>query len=150
MAAFAPGDRVHVAGLGTGIVREARNGGRYLIELKGRAMVVDGSQLEPAEPARAGRGKQPAVDARAGDSAAAPSGSSRSLDLHGTTVVEAIDALDTFLNDALLDGVADVRVIHGRSGGTLKAAVHKRLAQVPSVRGFRLDPGNPGVTLVTL
>jgi DNA mismatch repair protein MutS2 len=148
MTAFAPGDRVHVAGLGTGIVREARNGGRYLIELKGRAMVVDGSQLEPAEPARAGRGKPPAVDASAGDPAAAPSGASRSLDLHGATVLEALDTLDAFLNDALLDGVAEVRVIHGRGRGALKAAVHKRLAQVPSVRGFRLDPGNPGVTLV--
>jgi dsDNA-specific endonuclease/ATPase MutS2 len=150
MTAFATGDRVHVAGLGTGVVREARNGGRYLIELKGRAMVVAGSQLEPAEPARAGRGKPPAVDASAGDSADAPSGAPRSLDLHGTTVVEAIDALDAFLNDALLDGIAEVRVIHGRSGGKLKAAVHRRLAQLPSVRGFRLDPGNPGVTRVSL
>lgn len=150
MTAFVPGDRVHVAGLGTGIVREARNGGRYLIELKGLAMVVAGSQLEPAEPARAGRGRQPVIDARAGDFAAAPSGASRSLDLHGKTVIEAIDALDTFLNDALLDGIADVRVIHGRSGGKLKAAVHRRLAQLPSVRGCRLEPGNPGVTLVTL
>lgn len=147
---FAPGDRVHVAGLGTGIVRGARNGGRYLIELKGRAMVVDGSQLQPAEPARAGRGKRPAVDATTGDSAAGPSSTPPSLDLHGQTVLDALDALDAFLNNALLDGMADVRVIHGRGGGTLKAAVHRRLTQLPSVRAFRLDPGNPGVTLVSL
>ena len=152
MTAFAQGDRVHVAGLGTGIVCEARNGGRFLIELKGRAMVVAGRQLELAEPPRAARGKQPAADVSAGVPAAAGrvSAASPALDLHGKTVLETLDALDAFLNDALLDGVAGVRVIHGRSGGTLKAAVHRRLAQLPSVRGFRLDPGNPGVMLVSL
>ncbi|HEX9365079.1 MAG TPA: Smr/MutS family protein [Vicinamibacterales bacterium] len=150
MRSFGPGDRVHVAGLGTGIVREARNAGRYLVEMKGRAMVAHGSQLEPAEPARARRGQRPAGDVSSAVSAGASSDVARSLDLHGQTVIEAIDALDSFLNDALLDGLADVRVIHGRSGGALKAAVHRRLAEVASVRGFRLDPANPGVTIVSL
>ena len=66
------------------------------------------------------------------------------------TVEEAVAALDIFLNDALLAGHADVRVIHGRSGGRLKAAVHARLKQLPVVRAFRLDPANAGVTIVTL
>jgi DNA mismatch repair protein MutS2 len=66
------------------------------------------------------------------------------------TVEEAVTALDTFLNDALLAGHADVRVIHGRSGGRLKAAVHARLKQLVAVRAFRLDPANAGVTIVTL
>ena len=150
MTPFAPGDRVHVAGLGTGIVREVRNGGRYLVEVKGRAMVVEGNQLEPAESPRGRRVKPPAEDANAPGPARGSSGSAPSLDLHGKTVIEAIDALDSFLNRALLDGTADVRVIHGRSGGALKAAVHRRLAELTSVRGFRLDPGNPGVTIVHL
>jgi hypothetical protein len=42
--AYAPGDRVHVAVFGKGIVREVRNGG-ILVEVKGRAMVVAGGQL---------------------------------------------------------------------------------------------------------
>ena len=150
MASFGPGDRVHVAGLGTGIVREARNGGRYLVEMKGRAMVVEGRQLETVESPRAHRVKPPAEDAKAPGSARMSSGATPSLDLHGKTVIEALDALDSFLNDALLDGTADVRVIHGRGGGALKAAVHRRLAELPAVRGFRLDPINPGVTIVSL
>lgn len=150
MTSFGPGDRVHVAGLGTGIVREARNGGRYLVEVKGRAMVVEGNQLQPAESPRARRVKPPAGDVKAPGSARASSGAAPSLDLHGLTVIEAVDALDSFLNDALLNGTADVRVIHGRSGGALKAAVHRRLAELPAVRGFRLDPINPGVTIVSL
>jgi DNA mismatch repair protein MutS2 len=66
------------------------------------------------------------------------------------TVEEAVAALDTFLNDALLAGHAEVRVIHGRGGGRLKAAVHARLKQLSVVRAIRLDPANPGVTIATL
>ena len=148
MMTFVAGDRVHIAKLGTGIVREARNGGRYLIELKGRSMVVAGSQLEPAQPLRVV--KRPVARASAPEPVDTPAAPSRALDLHGKTVLEAVDALDAFLNDVLLDGCADVRVIHGRSGGKVKAAVHARLAQLPAVRAFRVDPRNPGVTVVRL
>ena len=148
MTTFVAGDRVHVAGLGTGIVRDARNGGRYLIELKGRSMVVAGSQLEPAPERRTAK-QHPAAKQHPTKTTADPA-RSRSLDLHGKTVLEALDALDSFLNDALLEGVDDVRVIHGRSGGKLKAAVHGRLAELTSVRAFRVDPSNPGVTIVKL
>jgi DNA mismatch repair protein MutS2 len=153
MTTFVAGDRVHVATLGTGVVREVRNGGRYLIELKGRSMVVAGSQLEPAPERRAAKHqeKKPHPERRgATDSAAVIPVPSRVLDLHGKTVLEALDALDSFLNDALLEGCDDVQVIHGRSGGKVKAAVHGRLRQLPSVRAFRLDPTNAGVTMVRL
>jgi len=148
MTTFIAGDRVHVATLGTGVVREVRNGGRYLIELKGRSVVVSGSQLQPATERRAP--KRPPETRSATDSAAVIPVTSRVLDLHGKTVLEALDALDSFLNDALLEGCDDVQVIHGRSGGKVKAVVHARLRQLPSVRAFRLDPNNPGVTVVRL
>ena len=147
MTAFSPGDRVHIVSLGTGVVREARNGGRYLIEIKGRTMIVAGSQLKAAE---ASREKKPDVSARNESGPGPVSSGPASLDLHGKTVEETIDALDGFLNDALLDGRHEVRVIHGRGGGRLRAAVHKRLGQHASVRAFRLDPANPGVTIVSL
>ena len=50
MKDFVVGDCVHVVRIGTGIVREARNGGRYLVEIKGRTLVIAGSQLERATP----------------------------------------------------------------------------------------------------
>jgi DNA mismatch repair protein MutS2 len=149
MTTFVAGDRVHVATLGTGVVREVRNGGRYLIELKGRSMVVAGSQLELAPERRAAKPHQEKKQHPEKRSAMVPV-PSRVLDLHGKTVLEALDALDSFLNEALLDGCDDVQVIHGRSGGKVKAAVHGRLRQLPSVRAFRLDPTNPGVTVVRL
>jgi len=152
MPDFAPGDRVHIASLGTGLVCEARNGGRYLVEIKGRTMVVPGSQLKAAEPERSmhrNRKKSAAPAPGRAHADGAASGSA-SLDLHGMTVDDTIDALDGFLNDACLDGRHEVRVIHGRGSGRLKAAVHKRLGQHASVRAFRLDPANPGVTIVSL
>jgi DNA mismatch repair protein MutS2 len=111
-------------------------------------MVVAGSQLQPAPERRAAKPHQ--ERRRATDSAAVIPVPSRVLDLHGKTVLEALDALDSFINDALLEGGDDVQVIHGRGGGKLKAAVHGRLRQLPSVRAFRLDPTNPGVTMVRL
>ena len=148
MMTFVAGDRVHVATLGTAVVREVRNGGRYLIELKGRSMVVAGSQLEPAPERRAP--KKPPATTSAADPAAVTPVRSRAIDLHGKTVPEALDALDCFLNAALLEGCDEVQVIHGRSGGKVKAAVHGRLRQLPSVRAFQVDPANPGVTMVRL
>jgi DNA mismatch repair protein MutS2 len=143
---YAPGDRVHIATLGTGVVREVRNGGRYLVELKGQSVVVAASQLERV-PDRHSRTRRP----REPDPPPQAVASSRlTLDLHGKSAAEAVDALDRVLNDALIAGAAEVRIIHGRSGGTLRAAVHARLQELPSIGGFRLDPRNPGVTLVRL
>jgi DNA mismatch repair protein MutS2 len=147
---FAPGDQVLVALFGAGVVRETRNEGRYLVEVQGRAMVVTADRLTPVEPRRrASRAAAPGrlIDERRSPAApAAPA----SIDLHGMTAAEATDALDAFLSDAILAGHAQVRVIHGRSGGRLKAAVHARLRVLPSVRTFTVDPSNPGMTLVTL
>jgi DNA mismatch repair protein MutS2 len=147
---FAPGDPVHVAALGKGIVREVRNAGRYLVELRGRSVVVAGSQLTAVDSARTPRRAIPSVADNREPAAAEATTASPSLDLHGRTVDEALEALGAFLNTALLDGHADVRIIHGRSGGKLRAAVHARLKQMSSIRGFRLDPRNPGVTIVRL
>jgi DNA mismatch repair protein MutS2 len=146
--AFSPGDRVHVTPFGTAVVREARNGGRYLVDVKGRSMVVNGDQLVLADPPRKTRVATRSV---VETTAPVPATTSlrASLDLHGKTVVEALEALDEFLNDALVDGASEVQVIHGRSGGTLKAAVHRRLEVITSVRNFRIDPRNEGMTIVT-
>ena len=150
--AFAPGDRVHVVRLGTGVVREVRNGDKYVIEIKGRTMIVEGALMERADPPRtAPRRKSPAPAAPEPEAVPeARSTATASLDLHGKTVEEAIAALDEFLDAALIASHADVRVIHGRSGGRIRDAVHARLRQLPPVRSFRLDPRNPGVTIVSL
>jgi DNA mismatch repair protein MutS2 len=69
--------------------------------------------------------------------------------LHGKTVDEAIEAVDVWVNDVLLAGHGEARVIHGRGGGRLKAALHQYLRDLGAVASFRVDTRNPGVTIVT-
>lgn len=147
---FEAGDHVHVAVFGKGVVREVRNGGRYVVEVKGRAMLVAASQLTAiGTRKRLRKGREDPASNGVPASLARPH-APRSIDLHGMTAEEAVAALDTFLDDAILAGIDEVRVIHGRGGGRLKSAVHARLKVLRAVRGYRLDPANPGVTIVTL
>ena len=127
---------------------EVRSGGRVVVELKGRRTVVDEAQVEPAQPEPAARGNR--TSTVQDDGTTRNPHAAASIDLHGKSVDEAIDALDAFMNDALLAVNAEVRIIHGRSGGRIKDAVHKHLRALPPVKSFRLDPRNPGVTIVTL
>ena len=144
---FTTGDPVHIATLGTGVVREVRNRRRYVVEIKGQSFVVSESQIRAADrktrsPARSGA--EPLATANP----ASHRGSPTQIDLHGMTTGEAVAALDSFLNDAILAGHEQVRIIHGRSGGRVKAAVHARLREIRAVRRYRVDATNAGVTIV--
>jgi DNA mismatch repair protein MutS2 len=148
---FNPGDHVVVAHFGKAVVREVRNGGRYLVDLKGRAMVVGEAQLTPAKDRKRQRGSvKVAEPAIAAANVVVRTGAASSIDLHGMTTDDAVAAVDAFLNHAILASLVEVRIIHGRSGGRLKAAVHARLRVLTAIRGFGLDPANAGVTIVSL
>ena len=74
------------------------------------------------------------------------------INLIGMTTDEAIPALDKYLDDAYLAHLSQVRVVHGRGTGALRAAVHKRLKKLNYVKEFRLGEfgeGDSGVTIVT-
>jgi dsDNA-specific endonuclease/ATPase MutS2 len=71
-----------------------------------------------------------------------------SLDLHGLTVPEALHALEESLDRAIRAGLNRLEVIHGISGGRLRAVVRGYLAGVTVITRFEADPRNPGVTWV--
>lgn len=74
------------------------------------------------------------------------------INLIGKTVDEAIPELDKYLDDAYLAHLPQVRVVHGRGTGALKAGVHKHLKKLKYVKEFRLGEfgeGDTGVTIVT-
>lgn len=146
---FTVGEAVHVTSFGKGVVREVRNG-RYLVDVKGRSMLVGSEQLTTLGERTRGRGGDSSEEEGPGAVHLTRTGSPSSIDLHGMTVDDAIAAVDAFLSDAILAGHAEVQVIHGRGGGRLRDAVHRRLKQVLAVKAFRLDPKNPGVTIVML
>ena len=151
---FTVGDHVQT-GFGKGTVREVRNGGRLLVEVQGRLLSLaarDLTLLEPPRPFRPPSSRdrpRPLAGGVGSDFAEAANVSGLpEVDLHGLTVEQAVSRLDAVLNQALLSGVAELRIIHGRSGGRIKQAVHARLGEIGAVTGFHLDPRNPGVTLV--
>lgn len=144
---FKAGDAVHVRAIGKGVVREVRNNDRYLVDVGARSIVTTADQLTAVDASRI---KSRAPAKRQVHEYAPPSQSPVSIDLHGFTVDEAIEALTAFLNDALLRGAPEVRIIHGRSGGRIKASVHAQLKRMPSVRSFAIDPQNAGVTIARL
>jgi DNA mismatch repair protein MutS2 len=148
---FATGDRVQTP-LGKGVVRGVRNHGRLLVEIDGRAAVFDAKAVRLVElPKSRDRKKD-----RSARESSSPSKRSRAapaavsdIDLHGLTVEEALARAESAINEALLGDVAELRVIHGRSGGPIRAALHRRLREIRAVRAFRIDPRNEGVTVVT-
>jgi len=147
---FTPGDRVQTP-FGKGVVREVRNRGRLMVDVLGRAMVVTEDEISLLDAGR----KRPRARAMASASEGEGRRPSRAactalaeVDLHGLTVEEALGRVDQALSDALLADLQEVRLIHGRSGGRIRAALHRRLREIGSVRKFTLDPGNEGVTIV--
>ena len=136
-----PGDIVHTS-FGKGIVREVRNSGRVLAEVKGRAMELGPDQVSPAEPSNP-KAKRREEHARPEDPQPGDSSSLLSVpevDLHGLTVDEALARAALALNNAILANVPALRFIHGRSGGRIRGALQRWLGSVAAVRGFRLDP----------
>jgi DNA mismatch repair protein MutS2 len=148
-----PGQTVRTP-LGSGVILELRNARRVLVQIHDRAVLFASDEISAvtAPPPTRTRSRSGPVRDRS-TTARSASGDLprvRTIDLHGLTVEAALETLSAALNDALLADAAEVRIIHGRSGGRLRAAMHARLRELPFVRHYRLDPRNEGVTIVTL
>ena len=77
----------------------------------------------------------------------------REVDLRGMMTDEAVAALESFLDTAMLGKLETVTIIHGKGTGALRKAVHDILRRNKNVKSFRLGvygEGENGVTVVTL
>ena len=75
------------------------------------------------------------------------------LDLRGLMKDEAITALDNFMDRAIMYGIHNIKIIHGRGTGALKQAVQFYLKKYPHVKSFRYENdqfGGDGITLVEM
>ncbi|HEY8205251.1 MAG TPA: Smr/MutS family protein [Pyrinomonadaceae bacterium] len=75
------------------------------------------------------------------------------LNLIGKTTDEAVDLADKFLDQAFLNGLSEVRIIHGHGTGALRKAITDFLADHPHVARFAHAPhdkGGAGATQVEL
>jgi DNA mismatch repair protein MutS2 len=153
------GDRVELLGLGTiGVLLESPEGKKRVRVRVGEAeMSVAGSRLAGLTATSGEEGTpKPGVKKMGGAvrELSLPIRESQTvLDVRGKTADEALETLQSQLDQAALSGTMLVRVIHGHGTGRLKQVLREHLKDSPYVAGFR--PGEPaeggdGVTVVKL
>jgi dsDNA-specific endonuclease/ATPase MutS2 len=137
-----------------GHVLEVFPGNRYRVAVGGLTMVCREGQLETVSHSKKQQRREREAPARSTDSVApvpsapaADTGRFQSIDLHGMTVPEALAALPAFLDRAIRAGLTHMEIIHGISGGRLRAAVRGYLAEAPAVTCASSGDRNPGVTI---
>ncbi len=72
------------------------------------------------------------------------------IDIRGMASDEAIIELDKYIDNAVLSGITDIRIIHGKGTGVLRKAVQDHLKHHKSIKGYRLGvfgEGENGVTI---
>jgi len=75
------------------------------------------------------------------------------LNLIGRTTDEAVDAVDKFLDEAFLNSLSEVRIVHGHGTGALRRVISELLQGHPHVARFSPAPpnqGGAGATVVEL
>jgi DNA mismatch repair protein MutS2 len=75
------------------------------------------------------------------------------LDIRGRRVEEVLPLITQFIDDAVLVGQAEVRILHGKGEGVLRKVIRDYLRKVPHVAAMNdehADRGGAGITVVIL
>ena len=75
------------------------------------------------------------------------------IDLRGMDTIDAVCVLDRYMDEAMRSNLSQVRIIHGKGTGAVRAAVHQSLRKNKYVKTFRLGvygEGEDGVTIAEL
>ncbi|MFO7982205.1 MAG: endonuclease MutS2 [Desulfuromonadales bacterium] len=145
-----PGEILRVTSLGAEATVVRQRGSEVELSLKGKRMRLPLKALEQFEPRRfeesgerrsviAGQSERERFESR--------------LLLVGRRVEEALPLLERYLDDALLHGAAEVKIVHGTGEGILRRAVHEALARNRAVSAFYAaapEQGGDNVTVVEL
>jgi DNA mismatch repair protein MutS2 len=132
-----------------------------VIELKGKNLVVSigglsmKTNLNKLRKIQAEMGPKSSnrVGLKGFDLAKKQADFSPKLDIRGKRTEEAISILDAYVDDALLLGHHEIKILHGTGDGILREMVRDFLNRVPSVVKLadeHIDQGGSGITLVTL
>ena len=145
------GDTVFVATLNTtAVLCEINKNGEYLIKLgsiKTHVRKKDVKKLKN-QPAPKKIEQKQAKSMRGLNNAPLVT----EINLIGQTCDEAIYNLEKFIDNCKISGIKEVRIIHGKGTGRLRAAVWEYLnkEQVVSYRFGKYGEGGDGVTIATL
>ena len=75
------------------------------------------------------------------------------IDVRGMRGDEALNAVQYFIDDAILMGVSRVRILHGKGNGILRQLIRQYLSTIPNVTHFKdehVQFGGAGITVVDL
>lgn len=75
------------------------------------------------------------------------------INIIGERVLDGLNRLDEYLDDAVLAGVSEVRIIHGKGTGRLRRGVREFLRKDPRVKSYEEaapGSGDAGVTIAKL
>ena len=147
------GDRVHVISMNLdGTVSSLPNDkGYFFVQmgiLRSQVHIDDVVLLEEPDAAASAKAGRSSFSGNGLKSASI----SPEINLIGKNVDEACAALDKYLDDALLAHLNQVRIIHGRGTGALRAGIHSYLKKQSFVKSYKLaefDDGGEAVTVVT-
>ena len=146
------GDTVELLKLGTkASVIAINKDGTYQLQagiMKLSAKADEIYLLENENPYKA-KGGRPAHSGREMKMTAAAT----EIDLRGMDSIEAITVLDRYIDEAMRGNLQQVRIIHGKGTGALRAAVQQSLKKNKFVKKYRLGvygEGEDGVTIAEL
>lgn len=149
-AVFNVEDTVRIISLNQiGVIEEMIGQDRARVRVGSMATVVPIRNLEKLSARGAKKAKKSVTLTSGTDT----SNISPEIHLRGMTVEEAKDALDKFLDDAVIAGLHQVYVIHGKGTGALRKNLTAFLQghqDVDSVRLGNWNEGGAGVTVVKL
>ena len=123
---------------------------QIVISLNGREMQVKESQIRPSLKIIADVKEKPVMTVSGGDLF---SSMPIQCNLIGMHVDEAMEAMNSYLDQAKIHGLKQFRIVHGDGSGALRKAVHDALAKNPDVKEYRLgmpQEGGTGATVVTM
>ena len=75
------------------------------------------------------------------------------IDVRGMTAIEAVEAVDSAIDRALLSNISQMTIIHGKGTGVLRREIQIFLKKHKAVKSYRLGvfgEGESGVTIVEL
>ncbi|HZX73199.1 MAG TPA: Smr/MutS family protein [Cyclobacteriaceae bacterium] len=78
---------------------------------------------------------------------------SSTLDVRGKRVEEVAFLVEQFLDDAILLGQGELKILHGKGEGVLRKVIREQLKKVKQVASFKdehVDRGGAGITVVVL
>ena len=149
-----PGDKVDILTIGSqGTVLAAPNAkGEVEVQAGIMKLKVNITQLRliKEKPAANAKPKQTSVRMHTG---AMERTVRMECDVRGMTLDEALAAVDMYLDNAILAGMGEVSIIHGKGTGVLRQGITQHLKRHMHVASSRLGvygEGESGVTIVTL